>query len=137
LFGLGGDPPGFLCCSTATEEQKFTMAKDTSCVEVLSLNRLAQLKRATPESLVPERIKPKNVPAVLQCCEGVCLHGVELIRLAKKAEARYPDQCGQSLLHHISFLFFNDWFALQLHMRQLREKTDIAHELHLQIVRRM
>jgi hypothetical protein len=37
FFGLGGEPSGFLCCSTATEQQKFTMANDTSCVEVLSL----------------------------------------------------------------------------------------------------
>jgi hypothetical protein len=31
LVGLGGEPPGFLCCSTATEQQKFTVANDTSC----------------------------------------------------------------------------------------------------------
>jgi hypothetical protein len=74
---------------------------------IRALNRLMQLKRVAPESLVSERIKPKNVPAVLQRGEGVCLYGVELICPAKKAEAHYPDQCGQPLLHLISFLFFN------------------------------
>ena len=52
LFGLGGDPPGFLRCSTATEQQKFTMANDASCVEVLTLGVILRAKAGRPSTIL-------------------------------------------------------------------------------------
>jgi hypothetical protein len=48
---LGGKPPGFHCCSTATEQQKFTVANYTSCVEVLSLGVIARPKARRPSTI--------------------------------------------------------------------------------------